>query len=204
MRLHQLNLQYDPTQDRLLVRISTTAQVELRLWFTRRLTVGVMPLLRKLVAQQTDKRAALKAPGDAVDRPANPKIREFLSEIERETALKNSDFATPYKEPPSKPGVDPKGAAHATDDTLLVTEIALTPLDNAHLRIKFTGNSGQFAPSGKSQDVQIELDDKLMHGFLHLLEKAYTNSQWAQTPTPPLDAEELKDAAATTRPQYLN
>ena len=204
MRLHQLNLQYDPTQDRLLVRISTTAQIELRLWFTRRLTVGVMPLLRKLVAQQTDKIAALKAPGEAVDRPANPKIREFLSEIERETALKNSDFATPYKEPASKPGGDPRGVAQAMNDTLLVTEIALTPLDNAHLRIKFTGNSSHSAPSGKGQDVQIELDDKLMHGFLHLLEKAYANSQWAQNPTPPLDAEELKDAAATTRPQYLN
>ena len=201
MRLHQLNLQYDPTQDRLLVRISTTTQVELRLWFTRRLTVGVLPLLRKLVGQQTDKVAALKAQTDASDLPSNPKVREFLSEIERETALKNSDFATPYKAPAVKPAADPKGAARPPDDTLLVTEIAMTPLDNAHLRIKFTGNSGIFA---QNQDVQIELDDKLMHGFLHLLEKAYANSQWAQPSTSSIDPEDSKEAAAMTRPQYLN
>ena len=36
MRLHQLKLDFNPEQDRLLLRVSTDNQLEVRLWLTRR------------------------------------------------------------------------------------------------------------------------------------------------------------------------
>jgi hypothetical protein len=200
MRLHQLNLKFDPEQDRLLLRINTSTQLELRLWLTRRLTVGVLPLVRRLVAEQVVKVEALEAVSDTALMAKDPKIREFLSEIKKDTILKNSDFSTPFKE--QAPSPTPAQSAAPVDDPVLVSEMALTPLTNGHLKIKFTGKAGG---SAQSRDVQIDLDDKLMHGFLHLLEKSYATSEWATAAVASVDNEAASDKTANTgRPQYLN
>ena len=198
MNIHQLNLKFDAEQDRLLVRINTSTQIELRLWLTRRLTVGVLPMLRKLVTRQLERADSPETQDDAASASANTaaaKVREFLGEIKKENVLRNSDFSTPYKEP------EVPGAAD-DHDALLVTEVAITPLTSGHLRVKFTGKPGG---STENRDVQIDLDDNLMHGFLHLLEKAYVNSQWAAiTVAQAEDDPTAASAAQDSRPQYLN
>lgn len=200
MRLHQLNLKFDPEQDRLLLRINTSTQLELRLWLTRRLTVGVLPLVRRLVTEQVTKAEALEAANDTALTAKDPKIREFLSEIKKDTILKSSDFSTPFKE--QAQSSTPAQLAAPADDALLVSEMALTPMANGHLKIKFTGKS---SASAQRRDVQIDLDDKLMHGFLHLLEQSYATSEWATTAVASVDNEGVSDKTATTgRPQYLN
>ena len=198
MQIHQLNLKFDAEQDRLLVRINTSTQIELRLWLTRRLTVGVLPMLRRLVTRQLEKGDSAATQDDAASSTtsaASARVREFLGEIKRETVLRNSDFSTPYKEPEVAPTTDDSGA-------LLVTEVAITPLPNGHLRVKFTGKAGG---STSRRDVQIDLDGNLMHGFLHLLEKAYINSRWAaMTVAQADDAATPGHAPPDSRPQYLN
>ena len=47
MNIHQLSLLHDPIQDRILLRISTTEREEIRLWLTRRLTLGLQPYLKR-------------------------------------------------------------------------------------------------------------------------------------------------------------
>lgn len=197
MRLHQLNLKFEPEQDRLLLRINTSTQLEFRLWLTRRLIIGVLPLMRKLVSVQTDKLEAFEAASGNGVTVQDPKIREFLSEIKKDTILKTSDFATPYKER-SPDATNDLGA----DNTLLISQMALTPLANGHMKIKFTGKA-----IGLSQmrNVQIDLDERLMHGFLHLLEKAFTTSEWGAAVVGKNDLDASSDGAADReRPQYLN
>ena len=198
MKIHQLNLKFDAEQDRLLVRINTSTQIELRLWLTRRLTVGVLPMLRKLVTRQLERADSPEPRDDAASASANTaaaKVREFLGEIKKENVLRNSDFSTPFKEREVPGATNGQGA-------LLVTEVAITPLPSGHLRVKFTGKPGG---STENRDVQIDLDDNLMHGFLHLLEKAYVNSQWAAiTVAQAEDDATAASAAQDSRPQYLN
>ena len=80
--------------------------------------------------------------------------------------------------------------------------MALTPLANGHMKIKFTGKP---IASSQMRNVQIDLDDRLMHGFLHLLEKSYATSEWAKTAVGQIDGETANDQAVNTgRPQYLN
>ena len=49
MNIHQLSVIYVDEQDRILVRVNTLQGQELRFWFTRRLTLGLMPLLDRAV-----------------------------------------------------------------------------------------------------------------------------------------------------------
>ncbi len=194
MRIHQLNLRYEPDQDRLMARINSTTGLEIRLWFTRRLTIGFLPLLRRLTDEQITRADALAAAAGAPQAPADPKLREFLNEFKKDAALQQSDFHTPFKESTDSPATG--------EEPMLVAEIALTPLANAHLQVKF---SGTVKGSTEKRDVQIDLDGKLMHGFLHLLEKSYANSQWSLATVAPADADAGGGTSlAASRPQYMN
>ena len=52
MNIHQISVTYVQAQDRCLVRINSHAGDELRLWFTRRLTLGLMPRLKHAAGEQ--------------------------------------------------------------------------------------------------------------------------------------------------------
>lgn len=201
MRLHQLNFKFDPGQDRLLLRINTSTQLELRVWLTRRLTVGVLPLLRKLIVDQVAKAEALESANGNGATVRDPKIRELLGEIKKDTILKTSDFETPFKEQANQ-----AATAEPADDAVLVSEMALTPLTNGHLKIKFTGKPiGSSQIEHQARNVEIDLDERLMHGFLHLLEKSYAASEWSKTTVAPIDSDPASNPAADAgRPRYLN
>ena len=49
MKIHQLSVNYLAEQDRILMRVNTAASEEMRLWLTRRLMLGLWPLLSKLL-----------------------------------------------------------------------------------------------------------------------------------------------------------
>ena len=57
MNIHQLSVNYLQEQDRILLRINTSAGEELRLWLTRRLTLNLWPMLTKIVADQVVQQA---------------------------------------------------------------------------------------------------------------------------------------------------
>ena len=61
MNIHQLSVNYIQEHDRILVRINTTASEELRLWFTRRLTLNLLPMVQKIVAEWIAKQEAVKS-----------------------------------------------------------------------------------------------------------------------------------------------
>lgn len=52
MKIHQLTVHYDPSEDRLLLRIGTTDQTEIQAWLTRRMTLKLAPALPKVLANQ--------------------------------------------------------------------------------------------------------------------------------------------------------
>jgi hypothetical protein len=51
MKLHQLKVDYNAEQDRLLMLIATSDGVELRMWLTRRFVKLLWPLLVKLAEE---------------------------------------------------------------------------------------------------------------------------------------------------------
>ena len=86
MRLHQLKVDYDAEQDRLLMLVATSEGVELRLSLTRRFVKLLWPLLVKLAEEASPR----------IRTQANPEARKALLGLEHEHAVSKADFSKPY------------------------------------------------------------------------------------------------------------
>jgi hypothetical protein len=193
MKIHQLSVSYQAEQDRILVRINTTAAEEMRIWLTRRLLLGLWPLLSKLLTKHLLK---LEAAGSSLD-TADDDLKRMLTEFRKEEFLREADFDTPYKENQS---VLPLG-----EEPLLVTDVDASPLPNGRLRLSFNERRPE---SAKPRSFQMEMEPKLMQGLMHLLEQALARSQWREPFGAPVAVEDARaaddDQTAPRKPRYLN
>jgi hypothetical protein len=190
MKIQQLSVSYLAEQDRILVRVNTSADQETRLWLTRRLMVGLWPLLSKLLTQHLLK---LESAGRTLD-SADPGLRKMLADFRKEEFLKDADFDTPYQERP---------VMAQADQPLLVTDVDASPLPDGRLRLSF--NEHLKDAQGDPRSFQVELQPKLMQGLMHLLEKALARAQWGE----PLGSASADDGtpldeSQSQRPRYLN
>jgi hypothetical protein len=192
MKIHQLSVTYLAEQDRILVRINTASAEEMRLYLTRRLMLGLWPLLSKLLTRHLLK---LEAAGTSLE-TADEDLKRMLAEFRKEEFLKDADFDTPYKENQS---VLPLGEA-----PLLVTDVDASPLPSGRLRLSFNERLPD-VPSPRS--FQMEMEPKLMQGLMHLLEQALGRAQWRE-PFGAVAVEESsspdEDPLAARKPRYLN
>ena len=190
MNVHQLSIAYVPEQDRILARVNTKEGQELRFWITRRLTLGLTPLLDRAV---TDHVARQGGPATSHVAAMDDLSKKAMAQFQRTETLKSSDFATPYK--------TPAASVPVFEHPLLVTEINVAPLPNGQLRLTF---SEKLSGSKEPRSFQMALSDQLIHAFVHLLERAIQQSQWrdaiqAAPATPPADP-----SRGPNKPQYLN
>src|SRR5258706_90232 len=86
MKLHQLKVEYDAEQDRLIMLVATSELVELRLALTRRFVKLLWPLLVKLAEEASPR----------IRTQANPEARKALLGLEHEHAVSKADFSKPY------------------------------------------------------------------------------------------------------------
>ena len=115
MQIHQMSVTYLPEQDRILMRVNTTEGEETRMWLTRRLMVGLWPLLSKLL---TDHLLKLESAGASLA-GANPELKKMLADFRKEEFLQHADFDTPYQEGQTR---QPLG-----EEPLLVTDVDAAP-----------------------------------------------------------------------------
>ena len=153
MTIHQLQVAFDATEDRLLFRVTTVAGEEFRVFLTRRFVKGLWPLLVQTIASKV-----------AVKAPIAEARREVMA-FEHEKAVRETDFNTPFQAaPPEAPRHLPLGEAPylATQGNVRLVEgvfkLALNPA---------TG-----------QGIEIGLDDRLMHSLCRLIEQAARNAEW--------------------------
>jgi hypothetical protein len=192
MKIHQLSVNYLAEQDRILVRINTAASEEMRLWLTRRLMLGLWPLLSKLLTKHLLK---LEAAGTSLD-TADEDLKKMLADFRKEEFLKDADFETPYQE---NQAVQPLG-----EEPLLVTDVDASPLPNGRLRLSFNERPPN---AEKPRSFQMEMEPKLMQGLMHLLEQALGRSQWREAFGPPTAVEDgltAEEESAARKPRYLN
>jgi hypothetical protein len=193
MKIHQLSVNYFAEQDRILVRINTAASEEMRLWLTRRLMLGLWPLMSKVLTKHLLK---LEAAGTSLD-TADEDLKKMLADFRKEQFLQEADFDTPYDENQT---VLPLGA-----DPLLVTDVDASPLASGRLRLSF---NERLPNVERPRSFQMEMDPKLMQGMMHLLEQALARSQWQDAFSAPPGVEESSsgddDQLAGRKPRYLN
>jgi hypothetical protein len=187
MDIHQLSISYVREQDRILVRINTTAGEEMRLWFTQRLLRGMFPHL----GQATVNLVAASTP--LADNSENSK--QMLAEFKKEESLQKADFKTPFKAEVAKL---PLGA-----EPLLVTEVRITPLGEGRLELAF---DEKLADTPNPRGFKMALRPQLMHGMMHLLNAAIKVSEWPIVASASGLTGVASDGTAgeSQRPKYMN
>lgn len=201
MNIHQISVTYVPAQDRCLVRINTLAGDALQLWFTRRLTLGLMPGLNRAASEQQLRRhLALAASANAPAPSAWPiaqRRAELLAGFQKEATIDPDDFKTPFKE---QPAAWPLGA-----EPLVITDVKLTLQPNGKIDLQLVQKSDQ-----QVRHITLSMHPQLTQGLLHLLAEALKKSQWESVPAmPPELATAYSDDTAAgladeDRPPYLH
>ena len=151
MRLHQLKLDFIPEHDRLLLRVSTDNQLEVRLWLTRRALRLMWPLLVQMVRSSPE-----------AARQSNPQARDALVGMQNEHALSRANFAKPFDEVPREM---PLGAE---------------PILVAHIQSNKDGSGNQvlrLLPQ-QGQGIHLTLDNTLLHSLCKLVQNAVARSDW--------------------------
>ena len=191
MHIHQLSVTYLGEQDRILVRISTTESAQVRLWLTRRLTLGMRPLLNAVQTQQlVQTEPAVTSQTDS-RLQSDADMKQMLADFRKQELLQNADFDTPF--------ADQGAALPLGEEPLLITEASVSPRGTAvHLEL-----AEKLPGVEKPRSLKLELEPKLMQGLLVLLDKALAHSDWAQ-PAMETVAGSLADLVEVEKPRYLN
>lgn len=179
MNIHQLQLAFDAGEDRLLLRLSTTAGEEFRVFLTRRFVKMLWPhLLRTLES------------GVVAKAPAAEARREVLA-FEHEKAVRETDFSQPFVEPAAAPqqrfplGDKPFVAIHG------------------QLRTNAPGAYKMILNPGEGRGVEIGLDERLLHSFCQLLESAARSAEWDLAFFPPPAVALPEEQAAAAPPRHM-
>ena len=159
MTIHQLSVNYQLAQDRILVQISTHSGEALRLWLTRRLVNNLFPHLNQAATNAEISNSQLAVHDDLA--------KKMLMEFKKQASIDQGDFKTPFK---TDATVFPVGA-----EPLLVTSINLTPAGNGALRIGF---EEKLTETIQPRGFQVIMESSLLHSFMHLLESAIKVSGW--------------------------
>ncbi len=192
MHVRQLSISYLPEQDRILVRVNTSDSHELQYWFTRRLTLGLLPLLDRVV---TEHAAIAGGPATTHMAAADLTAKKAMADFARAETMRSADFSTPYKTPAT--------GQPLFDSPLLITDISIAPLAGAQMRMSCTEKFGNSAQPVRR--FELALSQQLSHAFVHLLERAVDASQWRTAgAADAIHSSDLPPASPATKPDYLN
>src|SRR4051794_26252457 len=152
MKLHQLKIEYDAEQDRLLMLVAAAEGVELRLALTRRFVKLLWPLLVNLAEEASPR----------IRTQANPEARKALLGLEHEHAVSKADFSKPYD-----------AASHATP--LAEKPLLLARIQTGHDR---NGQPVVATPPSDGEGLALTFASVLLHSLCRLLQAAVKKSDW--------------------------
>ncbi len=193
MDIHQVSVDYQHEQDRILVRINTRQDQEIRLWLTRRLCSGWIPVLRHSISALGQ--TALQTPANnAAHGDASAPSSSAASSDATSDDAEEADFSTPFK---AEPAQWPLGS-----EPLLITTVRMTPQAEHRLELAFEESlSGQ---ERQARGFQVSFEPKLLNGLMHLLDQALTQAEWQGSTHGSIPSEGMGLADGLIKPKYLH
>ena len=169
MKIHQLTVHYDPSEDRLLLRIGTTDQAEIQAWLTRRMTLTLAPHLPKVLSAQL---ALIESGAEDVSRPAPahaaPPPAGTKPEATPPSWLNQSDLSGAYRSPVK---ILQEGAP------LLVTDIDLKPEPDGLTLVVLKERRPELDTERK---LELRLEPQLLQGLQPLITESLPKTEWTQ------------------------
>ena len=154
-QMHQMQVSYVATQDRLLFRINTKERQEFRFWMTRRYTGILWHTLAQILSQRPDPAAPPAPP------LADPLVEAAKQEIKHQEVVSQADFKTQYQES----SYLPLGEAPA-----LLFSVGIKP-----------GPEGQallcLHPE-KGQGIEMVLNEQIVHSLCKLIHDTTSKADW--------------------------
>lgn len=155
MGIHQIQIRHDETEDRLLLRLSTTDDCEFRFWLTRRFT---RRLWRMLVQMLEWDRAVLQQ--------VDPDTRRTVLDIQHDGYSQQANYSKAFDESPqTAPRRLPLGEA-----PVLLAQAKGTKGENGAQMLALHPLQGQ--------GIDITLDTRLLHIFTRLLREQVAKTDW--------------------------
>jgi len=150
-QLKQLNLKYQPAEDRACLRISTGDQAEYRFWLTRRFVRILWPVMIQLL--EADERVQSQPRQDA---------RKTVLSFQHEHAVQAADFSTGYQE-------------NAADFPLGSEPLLLTSIRARRNSVgaPVLGLSGE-----QDRGIELAMTDQLLHSLCKLLADISEKAEW--------------------------
>ena len=149
--LHQMTIEYRPEHDRLLFRVTTQSHNEYRVWLTRRLVRGLWAPVIKTFKTQPD-----------IQEHVAEDVKQAVMSIKHQEIVQAADF-TQKHDPEATP--DP-----STVEPLLVNAVQCVPGEGDTVRLTFK--------SGTGRDVNLNINEKMLHAFCHLIRSAVDKAEW--------------------------
>ena len=149
--LHQITMTFNPEEDRMLLRVSTTAGSEYQLWLTRRFVRVLWGALISTMERHPELKKTLQ-----------PEIREAMIGMRHQEAVATSNFKKPHEQ----------SKRNLTSNTgpLMVTSGSVTPLKNGTTKLTFKTLDGQ--------GINFTLDENLLHAVCHLIITSSQKADW--------------------------
>lgn len=148
--VRQMQMQYDPEEDRILFRINSGDRQEFRFWLTRRYAALLLRVLGEHVAADPD-----------VSTQVDPTARAAVTQFKQEQARSQADFGKPFDEAPAE---FPLGA-----DALLAHKVTGGRRGD-DLILGIHPKSGQ--------GINMTLSQSLNLNLTHMLTDAVRRAQW--------------------------
>ncbi|HYC47859.1 MAG TPA: hypothetical protein VED01_20500 [Burkholderiales bacterium] len=158
MAIHQIQIRHDPVEDRLLLRLTTTDNAEVRFWLTRRFTKRLWQLLVQMLESD-----------HAVRQQVDPTLRRTVLDLQHEGYSQQADYT--------------KGFAEAPSDSPRRLLLGETPvlLGKAHGKTRDDGVHLLSLQPLKGQGIDMTLDTRLLHVFTRLLREQVAKTEWDLT-----------------------
>jgi hypothetical protein len=150
-QLHQMTVEYQTNEDRILFRVVTKGHTEFRVWLTRRVVASLWKPVIETFAAQPDIQAQAAAP-----------VKQAVMSIKHQQVVQNSDFTQKH---------DPEARPAATNVTpMLAVAVECVEQDKGQIRLTFK--------TSENRDVNLNINQEMLHAFCHLVRQAVDRAAW--------------------------
>ncbi|MEP5763480.1 MAG: hypothetical protein ABJ308_02765 [Halieaceae bacterium] len=150
-RLRQLNVSYMASEDRMLFKVSTSDDLEYRLWCTRRFTRLLLEQLQGMFAEEATADVAVPAAA-----------REDVTKLKHSQSITEASFQQPYSAEPLEYPLGEQG--------LLMTTLRHKTLPDGAIALNLCGK--------ENKGVTLNLDENLRHQLYELFSRAAERAKW--------------------------
>lgn len=155
MAIHQIQIRFDETEDRLLLRLSTTDHCEFRFWLTRRFTRRLWTMLVQML--EWDR---------AVKQQLDAQTRNTVLDLQNEGYARQADYTKGFEEP-----------AEGAPRRLPLGEAPVL-LGKAEGRKRDDGVQMLSLHPLQGTGIDMTLDTRLLHIFTRLLREQVATTGW--------------------------